>query len=296
MARCKVNPGFRKELTAAVKVYEGAKGKSWTPQAVCAQTHQGYKVVRELLFMSSAEMQKLLGVGPQEIGLSPDTIVDEAGKSVDGLLLANPSQPFRRVEVFGMYATELSERVAAEDRQLRPDQGKETFEYFCEEAGKARPKAMRSQGLFTYNMVQEKVKAFQEKRTAEDSLKVPLAEREGQAGGAEQLDVAPLANLQLQKKEEEVEEETESDEKDFLKAVPGKPNKKQAKKMLASKKDSASRSRRGSKASVAGLWARMHDTLCLATAACPATLNRPQSASSVHAHFVKLLCQVFCAR
>ena len=221
---------------------QGAKPKSWTPQSVSAQTHQGYKVIRELLFMSVAEMQKLLGAAPQDIGLSVDTIVDEAGHNIEGVLLANPAQPLRRVEVYGMYATELNERVAAEEKQLRPAQGRETFEYFCEEAGKSRPKAMRSQNLFTYKMVQEKVKAFQDQKTAEDSLKVPSVEAEP----AGPLD-APLAHL---KGEAEECEDAESDEADFLKAVPGKPKQKERKKATGAKKDAVSR--RSAKSSVAG--------------------------------------------
>ena len=237
--KAKVNAQFRKEILSCFKVYDGSKKVNFYPQNVEAATVQGYRVCRELLFLASQDMVKMCGLGPSEVGLEEQQILDENNVPLKGVVISNNNFPLRRLQVFGSYSTNLIEDLTPEEQMLRKDQNKDMHSFLVREAVKARPKPMRSPvGVLSWEAVQKRVADHKAKASLE-----PAAEN-AQAPADEQAARAPLAEVAVAevKKEEDADGAIGNDESESeaeaglpvsaLAGVP-KPKQKRTKKERA---------------------------------------------------------------
>ena len=225
--KAKVNGMFRKELMSCFKVLDGQKKRSFYNQPVETSTAQGYRVCRELLFLSTPEMMKMCGCTPGDIGLEEQQILDENNNLIKGVAIANNNFPLRRLQVYGTYSTNLTEEISKGDQMLRKDQNKEMHGYLVQEAIKSRPKALRGggSGYLTWDVLQKKADDYKAKASLE-----PVEVAAAAAPAAAEEPKAPLAEAQetTEKAEGIAEEQTESEDEGAMRrgALAGVPQPK----------------------------------------------------------------------
>ena len=226
--KAKVNSTFKKELSNCFKVHDGVRKSTFYPQQVLASTGQGYRVSREMLFFSTADMQKMLGCTPSELGMEEQQILDENNQVLKGVAIANNNFPLRRLQVFGSYATVLEEEINKGDQMLRKDQNKDMHGFLVQEAIKARPKPMRGPGaVLTWEAVTKKYEEHKAKASLEPASRSSSNSR-GRA--QERAPLAPAAPAQQEPAtgENAAAEASESEEEEplILGALAGVPKPK----------------------------------------------------------------------
>ena len=74
----------------------------------------GYRLEREYVFLDEEDCQREYGLGLKELasqGVKSEELMDERNVPVRGIILRDPSKPFRTLRVYGEFATSMGERL-----------------------------------------------------------------------------------------------------------------------------------------------------------------------------------------
>ena len=173
ITKAQMNKDFRKQLREMVQVSSGQKSAVFAKQDVQGVTIQGYVLERALLFMTSDDFAaENGGMRPKEAGIREETLVDETGSKVCGIILQDESSKLRKLRVYGGWHVQLDEEVHKGDQQLRADQGSEVFDWYLQEACKKLPKGIaKPSSAWTVEELKKHVAEKKEQRELAQSQK-----------------------------------------------------------------------------------------------------------------------------
>ena len=145
--KVKVSQSFRKEVTNVVlrwrKLAQESGGSAkrttsqkYATQCLDAEHMEGYILERCLLFITESEFLKEHGVAMRDIPQLKSHIQEltENGKPIRGIAVRDPSQPHRRLRIYGAFQSLLTERLHDSAQQLRESQGQEALIAFVRHA------------------------------------------------------------------------------------------------------------------------------------------------------------------
>ena len=129
---------FKKQLESVIAVAAGAP-KSFGPESYNRRTVTGYEAPREYSFWPVAKFQKEVGMSPSQLSIPTETIQDEAGKDVQGILLRASEDAELKVRVFRRVVGDLESHLSASSSQLREHQATELAKSYEEDFMKVMP-------------------------------------------------------------------------------------------------------------------------------------------------------------
>lgn len=137
----KASAEFRETFKAANAIRLGMKERTHRRQKVCAKRTLGYKTSRRYAFLTTDEFQKATSKTPSQAGLKIDTLKDEEGETMQGVLLRETGpHNYRTVEVFSVHVEAGLTDVHGDPLEhLRKNQGLDFFEDFKTKQLKLRP-------------------------------------------------------------------------------------------------------------------------------------------------------------
>ena len=159
---------FKRDFLGAVSVVEKKKPKNFAPSFFEASSSTSTTVERSFIFMEPPDFEKRFGIDPKRAQIPVDTLVDDAGRRVSGILMVDPDCPHRRVRVPYKLETALSEKLLQPEACMRAMQGKDLQSYYDCDAQKHRPAGVKNPLTIEelQGMVKEAVAAAEKAATA----------------------------------------------------------------------------------------------------------------------------------
>ena len=142
VARARASESFRHGLVQAKAIMSGEQKARFPPAEYCENTMMGYVMERPLWFATPSEFESYFGAKHTQLGLVLEEMLDECGKPVKGIVLQNPSEPFRRLTLQNYVQTHLTKKLLQADALLRPEQADEYKALWDGDKVKGRPKGL----------------------------------------------------------------------------------------------------------------------------------------------------------
>ena len=128
VSKAKANEQFKQQLSAAREhlIKNPPPQQAWVPETVSEETSSLLLLKRSYLFLTCDEFEAMNECKiPSDVTLHE--LTDEAGRVTKGLLLKDPQNPHRRVELQRVVALQLERGIASSSQMLRPQQNKDLF-------------------------------------------------------------------------------------------------------------------------------------------------------------------------
>ena len=212
-----MDPDFREQVATALKTASGAKAR-FVPQDVVGLACNGYLIESHLVLLSADEFADKFNKHPKEVGLSEIKLEDQSGQSFSGILLQDPSHPYKSVRVFHGVQTQLSETIHRSAQQLRPNEGGDMHKWHTQQVQKNLPKQIKQ---LDRAMTMEEMATWVKRRARAAEQASLAAAAAPQAPIQQSQPVAPLAPLQglFGTEDAEHEGDAEADDNDILPQV-----------------------------------------------------------------------------
>ena len=88
---------FKATFLDTVARYDQKKAKDYSDQCYHWHDRCGYRVERNFILLPSRDFKKLYGEDPSKFGIGEDTLTDDRGQQVTGILCLDHQQPYLRV-------------------------------------------------------------------------------------------------------------------------------------------------------------------------------------------------------
>jgi hypothetical protein len=176
---------FYQEFEAAKAVHIRMQGQSQTlspwqtlgdfgDQSVLSCHRSGMQVSASCIFIADSEFLQHFKISLSALGIPPVTILSEEGEPLKGLLLRDPAQPFRKVQLFGESTMVHDHTHLNPSGQLRSGQARETYEVLQQRSRAEGLPALTAKGrmkLFSVSDIEQKVRdILQKAKEVENAL------------------------------------------------------------------------------------------------------------------------------
>ena len=200
-------PNWAREFKEARERLHGEGGPCLSSlENVGCHNVSGYKVMKLYNFVTEAEFFKTYSCKPQDLNVNVEKIIDEHGKEIVGVILADPTP--RKIEVYSYTDLDLTESMLKDVNQIREHQGRELRDLIAADISKLRPKCMRPACLGQQPApTHEKLAELAKQREEEKKVQEEQRRLEAEAGPKEPEVVAPAeADVSSSSEFEELDE------------------------------------------------------------------------------------------
>ena len=137
-----VSESFKREVAEAVAVFEKKTTKKFTAEEYEHATLTGYEIYREYLWYSPKEFASTFGCDAATAGAPVETLADEAGNKMQGIIVLDDSCNVLRIRSFHKVHGQTSALLQTREGQLRAHQAQEFAKVYESEVNRSLPKGL----------------------------------------------------------------------------------------------------------------------------------------------------------